>query len=260
MIIKLAKQLSSAALLFAGAGFAFADTVNVTGQSASAIWQTWTTAQLNNSGTPFWNNLSWDGPNKNVGFCLAGAANCGMTAAPGALPYVGQANGKAFSDFYFNSTGGTVTATMQAQIAGDAQYDGLGWYNVSNPSQYGLLFSGVTAAGATTTFTPSTEYGLFFYNKASGINDIFLSQSSSALSNDQGYQHFAVFDGGAGNFYVGAEDLPSSHTDFDYNDMLIEMQTQPASAAPEPGPMALVGAGLIGMGMIFRRKRSAKNT
>ena len=258
MITKFGKQVSFAALFFIGTGLTFGDTVYVPGQDQSHVWQTWTSSQLNNSGTPYWNNTSWDGANKNVGFCLVSSSNCGVNPAPGVLPYVGKANGQAFSDLYFNGNGGKVTATFEAQIAGDAKYDELGWYNVLNPSQYGVVFSGATSAGAIKTFTPSAEYGLFFYNGAPGVEQVFLSQSSSALSNDQGNQHFAVFDGGAGTFYVGAEDLPSCNTDFDYNDMLIKMST-PGATAPEPGAEALLAVGLIAMGLLFRRKRTAQS-
>lgn len=273
MTIKFGRQASLTTLFLIGSGLSFGDSVAVPGQNPSQVWQSWDASQLNSTqlwqaaqkniaNNPYWNNLSWDGANKNVGFCLTGSSNCGVNPAPGALPYLGQANGKSFTDFYFNSNGGMVTATFDAQIAGDAQYDELGWYNVQKPSQFGVLFSGVTAAGATANFTPSAEYGLFLYNGASGIKDTFLSQSSSALSSDQGYQHFAVFDAGASDFFVGAEDLPSSNTDFDYNDMLVELSSSsPVTATPEPGAVALVATGLIGLGMFkFRRKKAVNES
>ncbi len=259
MIIKLGKQVSFAALFLTATALTFGDTVSVPGQNQSQIWQTWDSSQLNNSGSPYWNNLSWDGANKNIGFCLVSTANCGLNPAPGTLPYLGSSTGLAFSDFYFTGNGGTVTATFEAQIAGDAKYDGVGWYNVQDPThQYGIIFSGVTAAGATATFTPSAEYGLFTYNVATNAKGVYLSQSSSALSSNQGYQHFAVFQGTGSTYYVGAEDLAFPGTDADYNDMLFELNTP--STAPEPGALALVGTGLIGLGLLFRKKRAVKNT
>src|SRR3954452_14812938 len=32
---------------------------------------------LGTSGTPFWNNASWDNGDKNIGFCVYGGADCG---------------------------------------------------------------------------------------------------------------------------------------------------------------------------------------
>ena len=168
---------------------------------------------------------------------------------------MGQANGQAFTNFYFDSTGGAVTATLEAQIAGNASYDILGWYNVQNPTQYGIIFSPGTAIGATDTFTPTAEYGLFLADTASGLNQVFLSQSTSPYSNDAGHQHFAVFEQNANTYYVGAEDLPSSHSDFDYNDMIVKMST--TSPAPEPGAVLLLGVGATVLGA-FRLKRKIK--
>jgi len=256
MMNKFAKQLSIAAALALSSSLMLADTVAGTGASSNQMWQTWNANQANSSGTPYWNNASWDGANKNIGSCLT-TSNCGMKDVPGALPYLGQTNGKAFSNFYFAGTGATVTATLEAAIAGDTAYEYFGWYNVQNPNQYGVIFSPSTGVGSTEKFTPTAQYGLFFANEAPGVGDVFLSQSTSSFSSDQGYQHFAAFEGTANSYYIGAEDLPSSHTDFDYNDMIVKMSS--TSAAPEPGALLLFAVGITALGAFrFRRKANTK--
>src|SRR5438128_1528538 len=37
---------------------------------------------LGTSGIPFWNNTSYDGGNKNIGFCVYGGGNCGAGLSP----------------------------------------------------------------------------------------------------------------------------------------------------------------------------------
>ena len=266
-------------LLMGGSSLLLADNVAVVNPPAGSIWQTWNTSQISNqpwttsqqvANQPYWNNSSWDGTNENVGGCLAIAnSGCAVSHQPGNISYLGQTNGKAFTNFYFNSTGGG-SATMQAQVAGDAANDVFGWYNINNPSQYQILISGKTNAGTTVTFTPSAQYGYFFYNGTAGVDDLFFTDSDmnatilNPFSNDPevegavdtDIQHFAVFQQSAGNYYIGMEDLPSSNTDFDYNDMIVKIST---TATPEPSTVLLLGSGLLGLGIArFRKSKAVK--
>lgn len=86
-----------------------------------------------------------------------------------------------------------------------------------------------------------------------------LIYSSNPADSADGINHFylAPYTSGgpagipAGTFF-GGEDLPLKHSDLDYNDDQFVFVN--AASAPEPATMALLGAGLLGLGAIRRRR------
>ena len=80
-------------------------------------WQCWATSQLNTVaifGDPYWNGLSGDGRQSNMGWLLAGTGNENHLpgSAPGTLGYFAPTGGGGSKNLYFASTGTQVTVAF----------------------------------------------------------------------------------------------------------------------------------------------------
>lgn len=250
------------ALLMTASLAARADTLNGAGS-----WQSWSPSILGTSGVPFWNNASGEGPNYNIGWCLAGGGNCSISNPPGALPYFG--NGTAdVNNMWFSSGGSGVTLslrgvfTSQDSVASGIDY--IGYYTL-DPSGMVMstkqLFAASDSLGSTAFFTisPNTNYGFYLENVLgqgqSTETDTWLFMDSSQNYDNRGnpltpLQHIAVFQNGASGYYLAFEDCISQPCDLDYNDMIVQMS---ASPTPEPASTALAGLGLLGFGLLLGR-------
>ncbi|HUJ08950.1 MAG TPA: hypothetical protein VL171_02900, partial [Verrucomicrobiae bacterium] len=99
----------------------FSDTISGSG---GAGFQTWAGSNLTENASPYWDNTSMDGLDRNVGFYLVNAPTAPLSNAPGALPYWGNAynsvldtGGTADPNFFFQKDATTSTAILQLEVA-----------------------------------------------------------------------------------------------------------------------------------------------
>jgi hypothetical protein len=232
-------------------------------------FQPWTSAVLGPAsaptyGGPYWNNYSPDGPANNIGWCMVGAGGCAIASPPGAIAYWG--NGTAsVSNMYFQSSGIPVTVSLLGMFTNqlgtpqNSGYNLFGWYEINADGTIGAmttLWSSKSAVtGASATFTPTGNYGLFLENvQGNGQADYFWfmnkgqDYSSGPDKNPiDTTQHFAMFSGTPGQYFVGIDDTNSGS--MDYNDMIVKVTN-----APEPGLLGVAGLMLCGLRFV----RSAK--
>lgn len=233
---------------------------SIIGSSSSSGFVTGWAA--NENGLPYWDHTSWDGSNKNVGFCMTGTGGCVMVSgAPGALPtWVGNtAPGTWTADpnFYFASSGGSGNALLQVEIAGLAGSNIFGWFETNAAGNVigtmHQLFAGPDSAGAVASFAPTAYYG-FYLTSSQGT--FFTLASLNAA--DTGMQHFAVFAPNSNNvnteFWIGSEDLKLYNSDKDYNDLVVKITV---ASVPEPGTLGLLAAGLLGLAAGLRLRLRA---
>jgi hypothetical protein len=155
--------------------------------------------------------------------------------------------GAADESFYFNASSPSSNAALEIEVAGNAGINSFGWYDTNDLSVFGTIFTGPQGAGATNTFTPTANYGFWF----TGADGTYYTQSSS-LGVDQGNQHFAVFQQNSSTYWLGMEDLNYSHSDKDFQDMVVKI-----SAVPDGGvTLMLLGGALVGLATLRRRFRA----
>lgn len=235
-------------------------------------------------GLYYWNNASGDGTRANIGWCLIGGGQCGMANPPGPISFY-SVSFTAPSTFYFTSSGQPETLILRDSVTdqkgvGNA-YDVLGYYLAD---QNGLPIAGSEQSlfdsndpngiNAVLNLPAGQRYG-FYIENIQGPNtalqttySFFMNASSNAASGSMPadpIQHFSVFQTGS-SFYIGANDAdaclnsfePSTSPcipadEFDYNDMIVQLDT----GTPEPGSFVLLGAGLLLVWVLVRRRMVA---
>ncbi len=205
--------------------------LNVVIPNNDGAWFSFSPSELGTNDMPFWNNLSDDGPNKNVGNCIYGGACPAPAGSSGLAPndkYLAAGSGPgagidSVADVYFSvPVGVTVDASVLLHIAADP--DVIGWYPVGDPSDITWINSASTELD-TLDFTPGGEFGLV----AENIKNVqfFYSNTSDGGTTDTGehVSHFAVFGDPSGD------------------------------PIPEPGTVMLMGTALLGISVMLRRRK-----
>ena len=249
---RLMPVMLAVAVIWMCVGPANAALVGITGTSG-ADFRSWTSSNVNNNGTPYWDHASSDGTYRNIGYWLTGTgAFVSDSNSPHLSPppqYWGYSTGAADLNYFVSSTTAS-KVTLKLEIAGYANSNKFGYYHVSDGVRH-ELFTGSEGAGAVdyVTFNISDGDDIGFYIQVVQTGNIYYTQSSRNTSATN-MQHFALFGMGNGSYYVAAEDL--SLGDADYNDFVVKVKPM---LAPEAGPGLMLILGLTALVGYRRKKR-----
>ena len=244
-------------------------------------WQPAWTADEN--GDPYWDGNSSDYTQPgNIGNFIAGSgAFTGHPESPNNpfMPYLqgtgtnAGLNGMPI-DVYFQSAAPN-WAALKIEVAGLSNWNYFGIYKqgelpsdlnellTTPPGSLGpsgksmLLFKGTDVPGASLTFvSPWTDFGFYLATEdptnPGNVLRAFFSESTLNSGTESGKQHFAFFQAKTGAYpayYIGAEDLPLSSSDKDYNDLVVYIQ-----AIPDASTWMLFLSGVPALALLRRRR------
>ena len=221
--------------------------------SSGAGFQTWTPADLNNNGAPYWDaatqNYLGDPTNKNVGFCLTASGDCvgifSSRFAPGPIPFWGMSydattdqHGLIDPTVYFERKGEHLKATLQLQLSTKpTEINEFGWFETNKTGTVlgpkHLLFQGSGVPPGTLTPAPVGKVAIFkptqyfgYYYRDVSENGCFVSTISNftdAACSDHNFAVFATKPGSKQNAFVIAGEDPPGCNDGDCNLTLVKV-------------------------------------
>lgn len=277
--------LAAAILIPAGA---WADIITSPGAAFVGVPLTFPSS-TGSGAAPFWNNNSLDGMNLNAGDFLSGvnpvmgltnylssSGNFGSYLSTGA-PGVDAPMNFSFLQAAL-SVNVTLLYTNAAANIGPYGTE-IGLYNVQDPSQRSVLFAHGTLnnpyggiynnnLSPLSPFSANTwaNYGVYAttcdYWGASCTT--YYSNSGLNPQGEPAHQHFALFQNAQDpqTFFIGFEDIYGMNATEgygDFNDAIFRLQTSTSFTpripdVPEPATFSIIGIGLVGLGLLHRRK------
>ena len=176
------------------------------------------------------------------------------------------------------------------EIAGNANTNTFGIYDLSNPGITFQLFSGPASAGATVALMyngggifsagglTSSAFGSgnsFGYYLGAAAGNFYSNPSLNAPGTGGyfpgGMQQFVEYQGNGSTLQTGGgqtlfdpsmylqswEGQPFSNSDLDYNDFVVLVTANPRQNVPEPAALGMFGLGalMIGVAVGLRRRR-----
>ena len=203
--------------------------------TAAGQWNTFDSGVVNqnNTNTPaYFDNVSANGADENVGFCLT-TANCGsatQTAGASLNEYLSDTGDTSIPapGFYFTSTG-SVTFSLLASLAGsNNSTESVGVYDMTSHAVTWVILDDVLQNGGVvnTSAFPSDSFQLIYEVGTAGT--FFYSDQTTGFVN-------------------GVHDIPADNRYALFSE---------SEGVPEPATMALFGIGALALGMVGRlRKR-----
>jgi len=157
-------------------------------------------------------------------------------------------------------TGGDVSLDILPPSAG--YWSSLSLYLLSGGGAVEVAFLGINHShcGPLVTFDPGTDFGYDVGDEL--VFGIYVWNTGQTYfmgpggRNPDELVHATVEQVGSNSFIVGFEDLfgPPPGSDRDFNDNRFLFTGSLATAVSEPGTLALLGLGLLGIGVARRRK------
>jgi hypothetical protein len=167
----------------------FTMTGNISVLAPQAGFNPLTQSLVDESGTIFWDQHSYDGVDYNFGYCATGWGNCvAQGPALGALNYVAGPGGAAPLTELFQASG-AITMSLFFEKTSNANGNTVGWYDPTNPTVLHQILTGQQGTGASAVFTPSQIFALY---STDGLGQIYSSVAAANQEEAVNQQHFAL--------------------------------------------------------------------